>query len=240
MPQIQVSDIQMYYEIHGAGQPLVLIAGLGVDVSEWGRLIRQLAGHYRVLAFDNRGVGRTDKPDAPYSMEMMADDTAALMQAVGFDSAVILGISMGGRIALELALRHPKNVRQLILISTNARVIPSWRRGKLLDMLSMMPVFKSRYPQPHYAFIRQREASAAYDGTARLGRIQAPTLILHGRSDKIAPYELATEMQAGIPGAQLQAFHGGHLFFLIREPQAVLAAVCAFTSSQSHHLPSPA
>ena len=76
MPYIKVNDIQMYYEIHGDGDPLVLIVGLGTDISEWDGIIRWLAQKYKVLAFDNRGAGRTDKPDTQYSIEMMANDTA--------------------------------------------------------------------------------------------------------------------------------------------------------------------
>ncbi len=83
MPYVKVNDIQMYYEIHGDGEPLVLIVGLGTDISEWDGIIRWLAKKYKVLAFDNRGAGRTDKPDRPYSIEMMAHDTAGLMQTLG-------------------------------------------------------------------------------------------------------------------------------------------------------------
>ena len=82
MPYVKVNDIQMYYEMHGDGESLVVILGLGTDVSEWDGIIRWLANKYQVLAFDNRGAGRTDKPDIPYSIEMMAEDTAGLMQAL--------------------------------------------------------------------------------------------------------------------------------------------------------------
>ena len=71
MPYIKVNDIQMYYEIHGDGEPLVLIVGLGTDISEWDGIIRWLAQKYKVLAFDNRGAGRTDKPDTQYSLECL-------------------------------------------------------------------------------------------------------------------------------------------------------------------------
>jgi 3-oxoadipate enol-lactonase len=69
MPYVKVNDIQMYYEIHGDGEPLVLIVGLGTDISEWEGIIRWLAQNYKVLAFDNRGAGRTDKPDTQYSID---------------------------------------------------------------------------------------------------------------------------------------------------------------------------
>src|SRR5579862_3541680 len=110
----------MYYELAGAGPPLVLIGGLGVDISECGQLIDALSTRYRVLAFDNRGAGRTDKPDEPYTVRQMAADTAGLMQVLGIERAHVLGMSLGGRIALDVALEYPQRVRTLILVSTSA------------------------------------------------------------------------------------------------------------------------
>src|SRR5712692_10433966 len=168
MPTIKVNDIHMYYEIHGEGEPLVLIVGLGTDISEWDGIIRWLAKKYRVLAFDNRGAGRTDKPDMPYSIEMMADDTEGLMNALAMQRAHILGISMGGRTALALALRHPQRVKRLVLVSTSAK---SRKRNwwlPLLGIVSSSPIFRSKYPQPHYAHVRQRQATFMYNCTDRL------------------------------------------------------------------------
>jgi 3-oxoadipate enol-lactonase len=105
MPYVRVNDIQVYYELQGDGEPLALIVGLGTGISEWDVIIRWLANKYQVLAFDNRGAGRTDKPDIPYSIEMMAEDTAGLIQALGIKQARVLGISMEGRIALQTAIR---------------------------------------------------------------------------------------------------------------------------------------
>src|SRR5579883_3238531 len=96
MPTIKVNDIDIYYEIHGEGKPLVLIGGLGIDLSEIESITHWLAQRYRVLVFDNRGAGRTDKPDVPYSIEMMAQDTEELMNALAIEQASVLGISMGG------------------------------------------------------------------------------------------------------------------------------------------------
>lgn len=108
MPTVNVNDIQMYYEIHGEGKLLLLIGGLGLDLSELQSMSGWLAQRYQVIVFDNRGAGRTDKPDIPYSIEMMAADTAELMKALAIERASLLGISMGGKIALDLALRHPE------------------------------------------------------------------------------------------------------------------------------------
>src|SRR4051794_24088775 len=100
-----LDGIEMYYEEHGAsdGEPVLLIAGLSLNTTTWFRQIPALAdAGYRVVAFDNRGAGRTAKPEIAYSVSMFADDTAALMDAVGIQSAHICGMSMGGMIAQEL------------------------------------------------------------------------------------------------------------------------------------------
>src|ERR1700694_1316567 len=137
----------MYYEVHGTGDPLVLIGGLGNDITAWEWMVEWCARTHMVPPFDNRGAGRTDKPDAPYSIEMMAADTAGLMQTLGIEQAHLLGISMGGRIALALALRHPESVKKLVLVSTSARSIKNWRKF-FYGMLTNMPFFRSKYPQP--------------------------------------------------------------------------------------------
>jgi 3-oxoadipate enol-lactonase len=233
MPYTQVNDLSMYYEIHDEGdgddnrETLVMILGLGADISEWEAMTGWFAKKYRVLVFDNRGAGRTDKPDMPYTIDMMADDTAGLMQALGIEQANVLGISLGGRIALMLALRHPELVKKLVLVSTSARMIPTWRR-RFYGLLSGLPIFRSKYPQPGYAFRRQLAASTDFNCTDRLREIQVPTLILHGKNDKSALYILAEEMHAGIQGSKLLTFEGGHLFFLMRERQQFLDAVEAF------------
>ena len=221
MPYVKVNDIHMYYEIHGDGEPLVLILGLGTDISEWDRIIRWLAEKYQILAFDNRGVGRTDKPDIAYSIEMMADDAAGLMQTLGIQQAHIVGISLGGRIALALSLRHAECVKKLVLVSTSARSVKNWRR-RFYALLSGAPIFRSKYPQPHYAFMRQIQASSVYNCTDQLHELHIPTLILHGKKDKSVPYYLAEEMHTGIKGSKMLTFEGGHLFFLMKERQKFL------------------
>ena len=227
MPTVQVNDITMYYELQGEGEPVVLIAGLGLDISEYNGIDSRLAKKYHVLAFDNRGAGRTDKPDAPYSIEMMADDTAELMQALGMKQASIIGISMGGRIALALALQHPELVKKLVLVSTSARVKRGWQ-FRFLELVKRVPAFQGKYPQPRYAYLRQRQASGAYNCAEQLSELHVPTLILHGQKDKIAPYYLAEEMRAGIAGSKIMPFHGGHMFFLWRERQQFLEAAAQF------------
>jgi pimeloyl-ACP methyl ester carboxylesterase len=121
MPTVRVGDIDMYYVEAGAGEPLVLVMGFSGDHSAWGLQFRALAERCRVIAFDNRGVGQTDAPDRPYTTRMMADDTVGLMDALGVERAHVVGVSMGGMIAQELALNHPTRLRSLHLGCTFAR-----------------------------------------------------------------------------------------------------------------------
>ena len=229
MPTVQVNGINVYYELQGEGEPLVLIAGLRLDLSKYENiLLPRLAEKYQVVAFDNRGAGRTDKPDIPYSIEMMAEDTRGLMQALDVKQAHIIGISMGGRIALELALQHPELVKKLVLVSTSARVAKRGWRFRLLELLTLLPMLQGKYPQPRYAYLRQRQASGAYNCADRLPELHMPTLILHGKKDKTAPYSLAEEMRAGIQGSKIIPFNGGHIFFFLRERQQFLEAVARF------------
>lgn len=119
MPKVHVNGIDLYYEIHGAGHPLVLIAGIGYTAWMWHKVIPGLAEHYQVIAFDNRGVGKSDKPEGPYTAEMLARDTVELMDALQIPSTHIFGHSMGGFIAQALALEYPERVDKLILSGTN-------------------------------------------------------------------------------------------------------------------------
>ena len=120
MPAAKINNITMNYEIHGEGEPLILIGGLGTDISIHRKMIGEFSKKFKVLALDNRGAGLSDKPDIPYTIEMMADDTARLMTSAGIERANVLGISLGGRIAMALALRHPHRLSKLILTSTFA------------------------------------------------------------------------------------------------------------------------
>jgi 3-oxoadipate enol-lactonase len=119
MSRIHSNGIDVYYEIHGTGEPLILIAGLGYDLWMWHKMIPRLAEHVQVVAFDNRGVGQSDKPAGPYSAQLLADDTAGLMKALGLERATIMGHSMGGFIAQALVLSRPELVDKLVLSATN-------------------------------------------------------------------------------------------------------------------------
>lgn len=225
MPSVTANGINIYYEIHGDGEPLVLIPGLATDVSEYAGMIQAFSQRYRVIAFDNRGAGRTDKPDLPYSIEMMAEDAVGLLSALEIPPAHVIGISMGGRIAVALALGYPDKVRSLILVSTFVRRIKTtWRSRLLLNVLLLIPALLSmgkKNRQPYFALVHQRNASRGYDASDRLHEIYVPTLILRGTKDHLAPYKLAEEMHAGISGSKLVTFDGGHIFPFQKQQQFV-------------------
>lgn len=137
MPRVRVGDVELYYEALGAGEPVVLVMGFGGDHLAWGFQARVLAERYRVVIFDNRGAGQSDAPDLPYSTAMMAGDTVRLMDALGIEQAHVVGASMGGMIAQEIALRHPARVRSLQLHCTYARpdghtraILQAWRAAR--------------------------------------------------------------------------------------------------------------
>jgi pimeloyl-ACP methyl ester carboxylesterase len=134
----KVDGIELYYDEQGSGDPLLLVMGLAADSTAWLFQVPEFAPHYRTIVFDNRGVGRSSKPTGPYTIHQMADDAAALLDVIGIRRTHVVGVSMGGMIAQELALRHPERVRGLVLACT--------------------------YPEPDAEAERQREFSIARFG----------------------------------------------------------------------------
>jgi pimeloyl-ACP methyl ester carboxylesterase len=121
MPKVRVNGIELHYVEAGAGEPLLLIMGFGGDHLAWAFQVPAFSARYRVISFDNRGAGQSSVPDEPYSTRMMAADAVGLLDALGIERAHVLGASMGGMIAQELALNHPGRVRSLQLHCTYAR-----------------------------------------------------------------------------------------------------------------------
>jgi pimeloyl-ACP methyl ester carboxylesterase len=120
MPTQIAGDVELHYEDAGSGPPVVLIMGLGADANAWMLQVPEFAHRHRTIVFDNRGVGRSAKPPGPYTIRQLADDTARLMSGIGIDRAHVVGVSMGGMIAQELALNHPQRVGALVLACTYA------------------------------------------------------------------------------------------------------------------------
>jgi pimeloyl-ACP methyl ester carboxylesterase len=162
---------------------------------------------------------------------MMAEDAVGLMDALGINGAHVVGVSMGGRIALEMAAQHPSRVDRLVLISTAATgtgrlrmSIPARILG-LAKRLRLLPGAGSVQRQPHYAHHHQLAASTSYDGAERLAAIEAPTLILHGRHDRSMKPAAALATRVGIRDSEIEFFRGGHMFFMLTQRDAVAARV---------------
>ncbi len=120
MSLAKVGDINLCYKVIGDGQPLILITGFASAQNLWYSQVRAFSKHYRVITFDNRGFGKSDKPPGPYTTKMMASDTIALMDRLGIEKAHIVAGSMGGMIAQEMAIDHPQRVNKLVLFCTTA------------------------------------------------------------------------------------------------------------------------
>jgi 3-oxoadipate enol-lactonase len=176
MPIVKAGELLMHYEVDGEGPPLVLLMGLGCPGALWWLQVEAFAEQYQVIAPDNRGVGRTEKPAVEYSTELMADDMANLLNALGIPRAHVLGMSMGGAIAQQMALRHPGMVDRLILACTFSEASPYggeimalWRLmaeragmealGRLLLVQSVTPRFYAERPD---RLAKLREIFAAF------------------------------------------------------------------------------
>ena len=240
MPTAKVGDINIYYEVHGEGEPLVLIVGYGGNSRALFLNIPAFSKKHRVVVFDNRGTGLTDKPDIHYTIEMMADDTTGLLDSIGIDVAHILGISMGGFIAQNIALRYPDRVISLVLACTHCggtqhiapdpeveALLSDFKRAREIlsyvvsqqfidnnpDIVKQVIVKRTEYPTPLHGYTRQREAIAGHNTYDRLPEIKAPTLVIAGDADKLVPVANSRILADRIPDAELVLLENmGHGF----------------------------
>lgn len=244
MPTVHVNDIDIYYEIRGEGKPLILIWGIGGEIPPLvDRLAETPSGKNRIIVFDNRGSGRSDKPDIPYSINMMADDTAGLMDAIGIRQAHVFGISTGARIALALAARHPEKVKNLILHVAACRSPEKEDPGaeaafERLRVAMTTQGFAEKmlaHPPTVASFLRQFEALKEFDGRALLGTIRAPTLIVNATKDVSTPVRFGKELLDGIPDARLILVEGDHLIART-SPDLLVPAVLDFLKNSNGKL----
>ena len=150
MPILNLDDIDLYYEIVGEGEPLLFIHGLGSSSRDWEQQVRFFAGSYKVIVFDVRGHGKSGKPAGPYSMPLLAMDAKKLLQALGVCPAHIVGISMGGMIAFQLAVNHPELVKSLVIVNSSPDYIVQtlkqriqvWQRFLIVKLLGMRKMGK--------------------------------------------------------------------------------------------------
>ena len=146
MPSIQANQRIFYYEEAGSGMPIVFLSGLGGDHRAFSMTLKAFSRTHRAIAIDNRDVGRSERAAEPYTIADLADDTAAILRAIGVESAHVVGQSLGGLIAQELALLHPSLVRSLVLASTHGGVTP-WRKGVIASWV----VIKRRATDSEFA-----------------------------------------------------------------------------------------
>lgn len=124
MPTIQLQDVSLYFEDLGAGDPVLLLHGLGSSGQDWEHVVPRLAARYRVIVPDVRGHGRSDKPPGPYGVPLFAQDVAALCERLGLTRVHIVGLSMGGMIAFQLAVVRPELVRSLVIVNSGPDMVP--------------------------------------------------------------------------------------------------------------------
>jgi pimeloyl-ACP methyl ester carboxylesterase len=213
MPKTRVADIDIHYETYGQGEPLVLIMGLGGGSSMWWRQVAFFSPEYQVVTFDSRGVGLTDKPDTPYSMDMLVGDAAGLLERLGIISAHVYGVSMGGMVAQELALRYPNLVSSLILGATTCggghAMLPSQQTLQdLFGIMSLPPAeavkvstamtFSATFIERHPEKIHEWLVKGAESPPSPMGfKRQAEALSGFGTYDRLPQIGVPTLILAG-------------------------------------------
>ena len=258
MPVAKVNGININYEVEGEGQPLVFIGGLGTDLSFWKRQLPTLKKHCKVVAFDNRGAGKSDKPNGPYSTRIMADDTVELLDSLGLHRADVLGYSLGGMIAQELAINYPERVARLILCSTLSNYegesgltdkgkqlvgLPKLRYlWELVSLVFDSPFrriaqFIKRTLASNEAYVRgyraQAEANFKHDTLSRLPLIKAPTLVLVGSNDRLIRPSSSDVLVSKIPSAKLVKIKDGSHDMCIEMSKAFNTEILNFLTSKS-------
>jgi pimeloyl-ACP methyl ester carboxylesterase len=210
-----LGDLQMYYEIHGAGEPLVLLHGGFMNIDAMEPLLPALAQRRQVIAPDLEGHGRTTHLDRPLHYTHMADGVADLLRQLGIEQADVVGFSMGGMAALRLAMRHPNVVRRLVAVSSpysTAGFYPAatagWpemsAEGFVGTPMEQSYLLRAPHPERWPAFVnKMREMMMSFDGwsAADIASIKAPTLLVVGDADLIRP-EHTIELLRMLGGAR--------------------------------------
>ncbi len=238
MPSVRVGGINLHYEVYGRGDPIVLSHGFLDNCSVWRDLVEMMAGKHTVVLYDHRGHGRSDKPRGDYSVRSLAEDLHGLLLGLDLDRVAVVGHSLGGMIALTLALEHPHLVSKLVLVCTTARLVPQLQiTGRVMAGMGYLVPYgmfaekfmKLRVVDPseesadagsdrvtrtpkHVAYDCGKRLLTGYDVRRSVSRVKAPTLILAGERDRGAPVAMSRFLHREIKGSRLHIMPGcGHL-----------------------------
>jgi 3-oxoadipate enol-lactonase len=264
MAFVQNQEARIYWDEQGQGAPILLIMGLGWPSYLWHRTRPVLSARYRTVALDNRGVGQSDVPPGPYPIALMASDAATVLDAAGVERAHIFGLSMGGMIAQEFALQYPHRVQSLILgctapggphavLAEPAATQVLFSRGSSPEEFSAainpfiydsstsreridedFVLRRQWFPRPE-GYIAQLNGILAWEAYSRLPQISAPTLVIHGESDRLIPPANAKIIAERIPGAKLVMIPRASHILSTDQTEAVHHAVMEFLAAQSDH-----
>jgi pimeloyl-ACP methyl ester carboxylesterase len=249
----------IYWEEHGRGMPVLLIMGLSFTLEMWFRILPSLVDRYRVILFDNRGVGRSSVPNGPYTIPRMSRDAQAVLDAAGVTRAHVVGASMGGMIAQELALRNPAVVDSLTLACTShSGLFGRWpdfncvprgfgntrleRERSVIKLLYSDSTPRERIEEDinlrvscnwcRKGFLNQFAGILLWSAYRRLPRLQKPTLIVHGDEDRMVPIENGRVLAQRISGARFVPIRGAGHVMTTDKPEECSAAIQAFLNEQ--------
>ena len=253
-------SVHVAWERRGSGAPVVLVQGLGYARWGWEPVADLLAERFSVLLLDNRGIGQSDAPPGPYTVAEMAEDVVDVLDEAGVERTHVVGTSLGGMIAQELALSAPERVEKLVLVCTtpggpHAAPMPEVTVKLISEAPGLEPVVALRRfvenalapdpaaeiverilthrlatAQPPAAWMAQAAAGAAFDAWDRLPEIEAPTLVLHGTADVVVAPANAELMGERIPGARTKRFEGCGHLLYWEEPERFVEVVGEFLS----------
>lgn len=218
-----VNGVQLYFEIHGSGEPLVLLHGFGGCSQDWAPLISEWSSHFQLIVPDMRGHGRSESPVKVFRHRDSADDILALLDHLNISSFKGLGVSGGGNVLLHLATRHPERVKAMVLVSATsyfpAQARPIMRQYPDTISQQDLETMRKRHPggdqQIKALLASTRSFADSYDDMnftpPYLATIQARTLIIQGDRDPFYPVEISVEMYRAIPNSSLWIIpNGGH------------------------------